>query len=126
MTEVHGGVRCVALVGPYLSGKTTLMESMLHLAGAIHRKGSVTEGNTVGNFSPESRARQMGVEMTAAHANYLGDEWRFLDCPGSVEFAQDSLYALACADAAVVVCEPETDKAMALMPCCKASCRELL
>ncbi len=119
MTEVQGGVRCVALVGPYLSGKTTLMESMLHVAGAVHRKGSVTEGTTVGNFSVEARARQMGVEMTAAHANYLGDEWRFLDCPGSVEFAQDSLNALACADAAVVVCEPEPDRAVTLAPVLK-------
>ncbi|HSS65448.1 MAG TPA: GTP-binding protein, partial [Gammaproteobacteria bacterium] len=119
MSEVQGGVRCVALVGPYLSGKTTLLESLLHVAGAIHRRGSVTEGTTVGNFSPEARARQMGVELSTAHANYLGDEWRFIDCPGSVEFAQDSLNALACADAAVVVCEPEIDKAVTLAPIVK-------
>ena len=69
MSENQGGVRCVALVGPYLSGKTTLLESLLHVAGAIHRKGSVTEGTTVGNFSPEARARQMGVELNVAQRN---------------------------------------------------------
>ncbi len=119
MSEVQGGVRCVALVGPYLSGKTTLMEGLLHVAGAIHRKGSVTEGTTIGNYSPEARARQMGVELTAAHAEYLGDAWRFIDCPGSVEFAQDSLNAIACADAAIVVCEPEIDRAVTLGPVLK-------
>ncbi|MEE9195335.1 MAG: GTP-binding protein, partial [Alphaproteobacteria bacterium] len=119
MNEMQGGVRCVALVGPYLSGKTTLLESLLHVAGAIHRKGTVSEGTTIGNFSPEARARQMGVELTVAHAEYLGDAWRFIDCPGSVEFTQDTLNAIACADAAVVVCEPEIDRAVILGPVLK-------
>ncbi len=119
MSEGQKGTRCVALVGPYLSGKTTLLESLLHVCGAIHRKGSLTEGTTVGNFSPEARARQMTVEMTVAHGEYLGDEWRFLDCPGSVEFAQDSFNAVACADAAVVVCEPEPRRAVTVAPILK-------
>ena len=119
MSEEQGGTRCVALVGPYLSGKTTLLESLLYVSGAIHRKGSVTEGNTVGNFSREARARQMSVEMTVAHTEYLGDEWRFLDSPGSVEFAQDSLNAISCCDAAVVVCEPEPDRAVTVAPILK-------
>ena len=55
------GPRCAALVGPYLSGKTSLMESMLHAAGAINRKGSVKEGNTVGDSSAEARARSMST-----------------------------------------------------------------
>ena len=119
MSEGQKGTRCVALVGPYLSGKTTLLESLLHVCGAIHRKGSLTEGTTVGNFSPEARARQMSVEMTVAHGEYLGDEWRFLDCPGSVEFAQDSFNAVACADAAVVVCEPAPERAVTVAPILK-------
>ena len=51
--------RCAALVGPYLSGKTTLLESLLYATGAISRKGSVKEGNTVGDSAPEARARKM-------------------------------------------------------------------
>jgi elongation factor G len=38
--------RCIALVGPYLSGKTTLLESILARTGAITRQGSVADGIT--------------------------------------------------------------------------------
>ncbi len=56
------GTRCVALVGPYLSGKTTLLESLLFVSGGTHRRGSVKEGNSVGDSAAEARARQMSVE----------------------------------------------------------------
>ena len=108
--------RCVALVGPYLSGKTSLMEAMLAAAGKIQRKGSVPAGNTVGDASPESRDREMSTELNVANFDYLGDHWTVLDCPGSVEFQQDTRHALMVADIAVVVCEPSVDKAMMTAP----------
>ena len=111
--------RCVALVGPYLSGKTTLMESLLFASGAINRKGSVRDGNTVGDGAPEARARRMSVEVSTASANYLGDQWIFLDCPGSVELSQETQNALMVVDAAVVVCDPEPTKTLTLAPLLK-------
>ena len=108
--------RCAVLVGPYTSGKTTLLEAVLHVAGATHRKGSVIEGNSVGDSSPEARGRQMSTEPNFAHAEYLGEQWFFVDCPGSVELSQDSRNALMAADVAVVVAEPEPDRALTLAP----------
>lgn len=113
------GPRTIALVGPYLSGKTTLLESILFATGAISRKGSIAEGNTVGDGSAEARERQMSVEVNAASADYLGDRFTFLDCPGSVEFQQETLNALVGADAAVVVLEPDAAKAQMLVPILK-------
>ena len=110
------GPRCAALVGPYLSGKTTLMESLLFAAGAVTRKGSVKDGNTVGDSAPEARARKMSVEVGLASADYLGERWTFLDCPGSVELSAEGQSALMVADVAVVVCEPTADKAPMLAP----------
>jgi len=108
--------RCAAIVGPYLSGKTTLLEAILHACGTVPRKGSVKEGNTVGDPSPEARARNMSTEMTVASAEFLGEQWHFLDCPGSVEFAHDTFAALMVADIAIVVCEPEASRALTLSP----------
>ena len=53
--------RCAAIVGPYSSGKTTLLESLLHTTGAITKKGSAKEGTLVGDSSAEALARGMSV-----------------------------------------------------------------
>ncbi len=97
------GPRCVALVGPYGSGKTTLLESILSVTGAIQRKGSVPAGNTVGDSSPEARARQMSVETNCATTRYLDESFTILDCPGSIEFLQETSNVLPGVDAAIVV-----------------------
>lgn len=99
---VGSGPRCVALVGPYLSGKTTLLEAMLAATGAISRKGSAKEGNMVGDASAIARKRQMSVELNVAHCQFMGEDWTILDCPGSIEFSQDGRNALMAADIAVV------------------------
>ena len=110
------GPRAVALVGPFGSGKTTLLESILAITGAVQRKGSVPQRNTVGDPSPEARARQMSVEVNCATTRYLDESFTFLDCPGSIEFLQETLDLLPGIDAAVVVCEPDAAKAQMLKP----------
>ena len=117
MTKTEApAARCAALVGPYTGGKTTLMEAMLHAAGAIHRKGSIPQGNTVGDPSPEARERQMSVEPNFAHCEYLGDYWSIVDCPGSIELVYDRKCALMAADVAIVVAEPERERILPLAP----------
>ncbi len=114
--KVITGTRNVAIVGPYLSGKTTLLESLLSVTGAISRKGSIKDGNTVGDNAAEARDRQMSVEVSTASTDYQGIRFTFVDCPGSVEFAQESYNALIGVDAAIVVCEPVTDRVLTLAP----------
>jgi elongation factor G len=117
MTEkVKSGSRNVAIVGPYLSGKTTLLESLLFVTGAITRKGSVKDGNTVGDYATEARERKMSVEIGAACTDYNDLRFTFIDCPGSVEFAQETYNALMGVDAAIVVCEPINDRVQTLAP----------
>jgi len=111
--------RVTALVGPYLCGKTALLESILAMTGAVTRKGNAKDGYAVGDGSQEAKARNMSTELTVAQCDYIGETWSFIDCPGSVELIQETYNALMVADAAVVVCEPGEDKAMTIAPLMK-------
>src|SRR5499433_3600566 len=104
------GPRCIALVGPFQSGKTTLLEAILARTGAVQRQGTVDAGTTVGDASKEARHHKMSVELTVATTSFMGDSYTFLDCPGSVEFVHDMRAALPAVDAAVVVCEADDRK----------------
>jgi len=104
------GPRCIALVGPFQSGKTTLLEAILARTGTIPRQGSVEAGSTVGDASAEARHHKMSVELSVATTSFLGDSYTFIDCPGSVEFMHDMRAALPAIDAAVVVCEADEKK----------------
>ena len=106
--------RCVALVGPYASGKTSLLEALMIRTGAITRQGTIADGNTLGDTDVSARAHHMSVEMNVGQTEFLGDPFTFLDCPGSVEFHYESVPAIAACDAAVVVCEADQRKVPAL------------
>jgi elongation factor G len=97
-------------VGPFQSGKTTLLEAILARSGAIARQGSIDAGNTVGDGSKEARHHQMSVELSVASTTFKGDSYTFVDCPGSVEFVHEMRAALPAVDAAVVVCELDDKK----------------
>lgn len=106
--------RCIALVGPYLSGKTSLLEAILARTGAINRQGTVAAKNTIGDATPEARDQGMGIALNVADATYLDEKFTFVDCPGSIEFQYEMQPALAVCDAAVVICETDPKKIPAL------------
>jgi elongation factor G len=110
-----GSARAIALVGAAGAGKTTLMEAMLFAAGAVPRQGEV--GSTsVGDASPEARARGQSVEFNVAGFEFMGDRYGLIDCPGSPEFAGCEDYVLPAVDLAIVVADPNPTRAALLQP----------
>ncbi|MBP0466328.1 elongation factor G [Roseomonas sp. PWR1] len=97
--------RAVVLIGPQGSGKSTLFEALLAAAGS-----------PPGRRNGDARQRAMGTEARLGHCTFMGDAWALLDCPGSVEFAQEQAAALAVADLALIVCEPDPGRAATLAP----------
>ncbi|HHY49687.1 MAG TPA: elongation factor G, partial [Alphaproteobacteria bacterium] len=108
------GPRCIALVGPFASGKTSLLEAILMRTGAITRQGRIADRNTLGDASAEARVHMMSVEPNIAETEFMGDRYTFIDCPGSIEFQAQSGPVLAGADLAVVVAEADSKKLPAL------------
>lgn len=92
------GSRSIALVGPYGSGKSVLFDALMAGAGAPVKRGS------------DAHNRSMSTELRLGHCRFLDEPWALLDCPGSVEFAYDTLSALMVCDFAVVVCEPSPER----------------
>jgi len=101
-------------VGPFQSGKTTLLEAILERTGALQRMGSVETGTTVADASAEARQFKMSIEAGIATTNFMGESYTFIDCPGSVDFLHEMRNIVPAVDAAVVVCEADEKKVPAL------------
>ncbi len=114
------GTRVIALVGPAGAGKTSLAEAMLFAAGATDRLGSTANGSSIGDSSPESRQRGGSTELNLYNFDYLGDSFAIVDCPGSVGFSADGARALAVADVAIVVVDPDPARAPLAAPALRA------
>jgi elongation factor G len=114
------GTRAIALVGPAGAGKTSVAEAIIHAAGATDRHGSVGSGTSIGDSSPEARSRGGSTELNLYNFDYLGDHFALVDCPGSVGFAADGARAVAVADLAIVVVDPDPARAPLAAPALRA------
>ena len=115
-----GAVRAIGLIGPNGAGKTTLFEALLHAAGATDRQGVVGQPGATGDASPEAKQAGQSVEMNLAGFSYLGDRYALIDYPGSVEHRAECDHGLAALDLAIVVIDPDPDKAVLVQPWLKA------
>jgi len=103
---IHPGIaaiRTIALVGPAGAGKTSLLEALLHQAGAIAQTGSIERGSTVSDFDALERKMQHSLHASLVHMNYAGCRIHAIDTPGAPDFIGQSLPALEAADTAVLV-----------------------
>ena len=85
------------------AGKTTLAEAMLFLASATTRKGSVTDGNTVSDYSDEEKNRKVSISASVMNCKHSGHFIQIVDTPGYADFAGEVVSTSRAVDAAIVV-----------------------
>ena len=103
--------RNIAFVGPHHGGKTTLVEAVLAHCGAIGRRGSIADGTTVTDHEPEDIAHAQSTTVSFAHCACGPIDATIVDCPGFIDFFEETKMALSGVDAAVIVVDADPSRA---------------
>lgn len=93
----------LAVTGHSGSGKTSLVEAMLFLAGATDRRGKIADGNTVMDYDPEEVRRQVSVSAATGYFSWKNKKVNLLDAPGLFDFEGGLCEAMRAAESAVIV-----------------------
>ena len=96
-------IRNIAFIGHGGTGKTSLSEIILFTAHEINRIGSVTEGNTVSDYSPNEIEKQISISTSLMHIEWEGSKINILDTPGYSDFVGDVKSAMRVADTAIML-----------------------
>ena len=96
-------IRNVALLGHSGSGKTSLVEALLHVAGASDRFGNITDGTTVCDYDPEEIKRGFSLASKVAPFMWKNTKINVLDTPGFLDFVGEVKQSLRVADAALIL-----------------------
>ena len=97
------GIRNIALVGSASGGKTLLLESLLHQAGAIRSKGSLQRGGTVSDFDPQERRLQHSLDPAICCFDFNSTHINLIDTPGYPDFLGRTLAVLEAVEAVAIV-----------------------
>lgn len=101
-------VRNVGIVGHGGAGKTMLIEHILHAAGKTGRMGSISDGNTVGDYLEEEIERQQTISMKLMHVDWKGTRVHLVDHPGYADFVGELAASAPLLDGLVVVVDATT------------------
>ena len=96
-------IRNVCLMGHGGDGKTSLVESLLNIAGVTDRVGKIADGNTVCDFDPEEIKRKFSISTAVAPVEWNGCKINLLDTPGFFDFESEVQCALRVAESTLIV-----------------------
>jgi elongation factor G len=103
--KVYGSnaIRNVAFVGHGASGKTSLVDALAWVSGSGRRHGTIKDGTTLTDYSPDEIERKHSINLALGHAEWLDTKINLIDTPGYLDYFGEVVTGLHAADAAVVV-----------------------
>ena len=107
MTHTPSNVRNVAIAGHGGTGKTTLVERLLFAAGAITRMGSITDKNTVTDYTDEEKAHGHSLQAAVAHLTWHDHDVDLVDTPGLTDFIGHAVSSLPSVESVLIVIDPK-------------------
>ena len=102
MSYATKDIRNIALLGHGGNGKSSLVESMLYLTGAIDRLGSTAAGNSVSDYDAEEIKRHISISASTMYVEYQKAKINVIDTPGYFDFAGEVVQALRVADTGII------------------------
>ena len=96
-------IRNITFIGHSGSGKTSLSELLLYTAHEINRIGSIAEGNTVSDYTPNEIEKQISISASLLHLEWNNTKINIVDTPGYSDFIGDVKAAMKVTDTAVMV-----------------------
>ena len=123
MTNGSASIRNICFVGHPSSGKSTLVDSLSHLAGAAPRKGSVADRTNICDTEPEEQERQHTLQIALVHADHDGHSFNFVDTPGYPEFTAETLGAIFATELTVGVVSAQSGVTFNLVKKLKAAAK---
>jgi len=101
------------LLGHAQSGKTSLAESLLYFCKATNRKGAVSDGTTVSDYSFDEIGRKSSINSSLLYCDYFakgesaggarGFRIQIIDAPGYADFFGEVISGIRGVDSAIVV-----------------------
>jgi elongation factor G len=96
-------IRNVALVGHSGTGKTSLAEGLMFVAGATNRLGKIEDHSTLSDWDPDEQKRGFSLNLSILPLEWDGHKVNLLDTPGYMDFMGEVKCGLRAADTALIV-----------------------
>jgi len=97
------GIRTIGFFGHAGSGKTTIADAFLFLAGANTRFGKVSEKTSAFDCDPEEMERACSLNLGLATFDYKDIIINLIDTPGYSDFIGEAISGVQAVDCAVMV-----------------------
>jgi elongation factor G len=96
-------IRNIVFLGHAGSGKTSLVEAILHKTGKTNRLGTIEDKSTVCDYDDDEKSHGYSIQAAVAHTEYQGKKINMIDAPGYPSFIGAAFQSVGAADIAAVV-----------------------